>query len=167
MKIPRALPIVCALSALVVPASASAGDPLLSGYGGPGAGDQALLGSVRLPAGRSPDPDPVRDPAGARAFLASAPVAPPLSSTPRAPTAPARSGSTRRPRNEPTRTARRSPSSPTSPARTTAPRAATRTIRAASTPLLPFDGERILVVLLIVLGVSAAGVASARLGRPA
>jgi len=32
---------------------------------------------------------------------------------------------------------------------------------------LPFDGERILVVLLIVLGVSAAGIASARLGRSA
>lgn len=167
MKISRALPIVCALSALVVPASAFAGDPLLSGYGGPGAGDQALLGSVRLPAGRSPDPDPVRDPGGARDALASAPVAAPLSSTPRVPAVPARSRSSRRPPNGSSRTARRSPSSPKPRARTAVPRPATRTIRAVSTPLLPFDGERMLVVVLIVLGVVGAGAASARLGRRA
>jgi hypothetical protein len=47
----RIAPVVLGMLALGVPASASASNPLLSGYGGPGGGEQVILGSKLLPPG--------------------------------------------------------------------------------------------------------------------
>lgn len=47
---PRKTVAVIASGLLLLPAGASAADPLLSGYGGPGSGEQVVLGSKLLPA---------------------------------------------------------------------------------------------------------------------
>jgi len=61
----RILTIVMACFALAAPASAA--DPLLSGYSGPGGGDQAILGTEVLPAPGGPE-------GGSLQALARAPV---------------------------------------------------------------------------------------------
>ncbi len=80
------------LSLLVLASpAAAAGDPLLSGYSGPGGGDQAILGSGSVSSGKgggslkapaAPVPAPVNGAAGAPATRSGYPALTPSAQTP-------------------------------------------------------------------------------------
>lgn len=89
----RALPSLLAAALMVAaPTAAHAADPLLSGYSGPGGGDQALLGSQLLPAGGTKAKPSLRAAAPAAAEPAAA--VPAAAGTPSTPAADSPAGGT-------------------------------------------------------------------------
>lgn len=80
MTTPLHIAVVAFAMAGVVPSAARAADPLLSGYGGPGSGEQVLLGSTLLPPPGGDGGLEARAPAAAGAPMTAA--APPLAAVP-------------------------------------------------------------------------------------
>lgn len=166
---PRILAIVIASFAFAAPASAA--DPLLSGYSGPGGGDQAILGTEVLPApgglkGGSPQA-PVRavEIEPEKAPIAAITAAPSLTPQPAKRRAPSRSSEGGAP-------GRRTERGPV--ARAGGERAADPALLAAVTyPATSSDAEivsssTVLGMLLAVAALFGVGLWTARLaGRPA
>lgn len=160
---PRRLPTIFALTlALALPtASAHAADPLLSGYGGPGAGEQVVLGgsTVGSTKGSSSTQDPGRASLKADATSAPAPSAPSASSggsastLTRTPQRKKPSSSASPPKSDDERqdaTNRPTTTTATPPG---APEVVAYPTRAGAVGGLPVSAS---AVLLIVLGVAAA-----------
>jgi hypothetical protein len=80
----RATPLIAVLAVLLIPAGAHASDPLLSGYAGPGAGEQVVLGGATA-GGKGGGSDTPSGGAGAASSGASAATRPAQDQSLRAP----------------------------------------------------------------------------------
>ena len=175
--------------ALAVPAQAAA-DPLVSGYGGPGSGDQDVLGSTLLPAGSGPGG--TGRPPSLRATPAAPASASPLPATAAAPVPPAAAaagagsgtagvaGEKAAPRPQRLSARHKAAGGRLTPAATAsaptaaAPAATTAPLRpgaSTSAGVLPVAGGDLLTALAVLLGLGVLGLASRRLvhadGAPA
>ena len=160
-------------STLLFAVAPAQGDPLVSGYGGPGSGEQDLLGSVLLPSGGDGRDD--AEPTSIRAASSD----PAASSSPQSAAPPATE-----PGNDASAvvggsndsggapgTGSGEPSVSGAPASADAAPSVSAPPRApgASTTAggLPVDGSDLLLVLVVLAGLGLVGVASARLARQA
>jgi len=167
---------VAAAAALLTPAAALASDPLLSGYSGPGGGEQTILGSGVAPGGslRAPSRGAPRtvNPAQARAIVAAAP----LTATPtvaRVATAQTSAQSPVAARGSDAksagrrRTADSKPDGPAAPASTTrAPYLAVDYPAQQAAASSFVSGGSALTILAVLIALIAAGLLMGRLTRP-
>ncbi len=170
---PRAAVALTGAALALAPASAAA-DPLLSGYGGPGSGEQDVLGSTLLPAGGGSTGGKPPSLRAARS-VSLAPARGPRTAVPVTPSTAgnagvARGGSTK-PRRSAGRAGEPNPVTVRPSTSVPAPTASARQARpagpgaATSAGALPVDGSDLALVLAVVVGLGGVGVASSRLAR--